>query len=350
MPVKAQERLCLILALLLLALVFLFLLKYLFPILAPFIFGLALAYLIKRPVKFIQCRLGFSRRVAVMVVLVITVVAVGLLLTFCLARLYQEVRSLLSFLPEQVGIWSARVERLSSKIATWLRVPGGFWEFSKLKPENYFATVSSLLQGALNLGKRFPTFLFQFFFSGLAAYFFSRDQEKIQQSFIALFPDRWQKTLLRTGREILRSVFGYINLQLRLGTVTAFLSILRWWLFGLPRPWLFGLLLGLLDLLPVFGPALLYLPWIGWELATGDLKTLLVLVIIFLVTIGVRQFLEIRLVGEKIGVHPLLVLLALYLGVKIMGGFGVLGGPFLVIMIRSCYQGITSFAHEKVLN
>ena len=269
----------------------------------------------------IESRLGLSRRLAVLVVLVVTVVVVGLLLTFCLARLYQEIRSLLPLLPEQVGIWSSRLARLSGKITAWLRIPGGFWEFSQLKPENYYAVASSLLQKLSNLGKRFPAFLGQFIFSGLAAYFLSRDQEKIYQLFIALLPAAWKKPVVRIGREILRSVFGYFHLQLRLVTVTAVLTTLLWWVFGLSRPWLFGLILGLLDLLPGFGPALLYLPWIGWELATGDLKTVLILVIIFLVTLGVRQFIEIRLVGEKIGVHPLLVLFSLFWG-KTMGGFG----------------------------
>jgi len=329
------------------ALVFLFLIKYLFPFLAPFLFGSAIAYLIKRPVGFVQHRLGFNRQVAVLVVLVITVVFVGFLLTFCVARFYHEARFLLSLLPEQVRIWSARIERLNDRIAAWLRLPGGFWDFNYLKPEHYYATVSRLLQRCLNLGKRFPAFLSQLFLSGFAAYFFCRDQEKIEQLFIALLPAAWKKPVLQIGREILRSVSGYFNLQLRLGTVTALLSMLLWWLFGLPRPWLFGLFLGLLDLVPVFGPALLYLPWIGWELATGDLKTVLVLAFILFVTLGVRQFLEIRLVGGKMGVHPLLVLLVLYLGVKTMGGFGFLAGPVLLMMVRACYKEITAFAHER---
>lgn len=48
-----------------------------------------------------------------------------------------------------------------------------------------------------------------------------------------------------------------------------------------------------------------------------------------------RQVLEAKLVGEKIGLHPLAVLVSLYLGFQFFGALGFVVGPILAILLKS---------------
>ncbi|HBG15987.1 MAG TPA: hypothetical protein DDW93_04330, partial [Firmicutes bacterium] len=138
----------------------------------------------------------------------------------------------------------------------------------------------------------------------------------------------------------------FLKVQLMLAVITGLLSTLLLGFFGFSKPWLIGITLGLFDFVPLIGPSTIYFPWIGWHLATGRLRTVIYLVVAFLITLGLRQIIEVRLVGEKLGLHPLLVLLSIYLGIRLFGIYGFLLGPVFFVVIRSFYQGLIPFFTE----
>ena len=156
----------------------------------------------------------------------------------------------------------------------------------------------------------------------------------------------WEKPVLKVHDEILRSGWGFLKVQLMLAVITGLLSTLLLGFFGFSKPWLIGITLGLFDFVPLIGPSTIYFPWIGWHLATGRLRTVIYLVVAFLITLGLRQIIEVRLVGEKLGLHPLLVLLSIYLGIRLFGIYGFLLGPVFFVVIRSFYQGLIPFFTE----
>ena len=323
-------------------LIFLFILvmKYLFPLVSPFLFGLIIASLIEKPVTLLRRWFGFPRSWAVLLVLLLTVLLLAFCLTFLLARLYQEARALLVALPSQVKMISQGLERLKGEITAGLQWPEGFWDYGSLWVDNLRSTISGLLQNALNLSARFPVFLFNLFLSCFAAFFLSRDRVKIKHSILAIFPERWQTAVLVLHRQTLVSGWSFLQAQFLLAMLTGLLSAVSLALFGFSKPWFVGTILGVCDFLPLVGPAVVFLPWIGWQLAMGGISHACYLGLIFLVTLGVRQLLEVRLVGAKLGLHPLLVLIALYIGVKSLGVYGLIFGPLCCVFLRSLYLGM----------
>ena len=103
----------------------------------------------------------------------------------------------------------------------------------------------------------------------------------------------------------------------------------------------FGIAIGIFDAFPVLGTG----TFLGFRAALlmliqGKAKLGIGLFVLYLLTAAVRQFLEPRLIGNHIGVSPLLVLVSVYLGVILYGGFGFLLGPvsaFLIyIILKEC--------------
>ena len=58
---------------------------------------------------------------------------------------------------------------------------------------------------------------------------------------------------------------------------------------------------------------------------------------IYLICLAVRQMIEPRLVARQIGIHPLLVLMSMYIGLRFIGIFGMLLGPVLALVIKHLY-------------
>ena len=102
----------------------------------------------------------------------------------------------------------------------------------------------------------------------------------------------------------------------------------------------FGVAIGIFDAFPVLGTGTFLIPGALLMFLQGKIKMSIGLLVLYLLTAAVRQFLEPRLIGNHMGVSPLLVLVAVYLGVVLYGGFGFVLGPvsaFLIYVILKEY-------------
>lgn len=95
-----------------------------------------------------------------------------------------------------------------------------------------------------------------------------------------------------------------------------------------------GILTAVLDALPVLGSGCVLVPWSLISVISGDYLSAGILIAVYVACILVREFLEPRLLGNKIGIPPLYTLMAVYLGVKLFGVAGVILGPLCLILIR----------------
>ena len=91
--------------------------------------------------------------------------------------------------------------------------------------------------------------------------------------------------------------------------------------------------MGFLDVFPVLGTGLFLVPAGIFQMLLGDCFQGVGVLVLYGVTAVVRQILEPRLIGNHMGVSPLLVLLSVYLGIFLYGGFGFLLGPLSALLI-----------------
>ena len=75
------------------------------------------------------------------------------------------------------------------------------------------------------------------------------------------------------------------------------------------------------------------IPWIIICFLNQQLKTAIGLLIIYLIVTLIRNIIEPKIVGHQIGLHPLLMLLCMYLGAKLFGFLGIITLPVLIMII-----------------
>ena len=93
-------------------------------------------------------------------------------------------------------------------------------------------------------------------------------------------------------------------------------------------------LIALFDVLPVFGTGGIMIPWIIISLLMQDIKLAVGLTIVYLIITLIRNIIEPRIVGEQIGLHPLLMLLSMYLGIRFFGFLGLFLLPATLLLIK----------------
>lgn len=98
---------------------------------------------------------------------------------------------------------------------------------------------------------------------------------------------------------------------------------------------LLGIGVAILDAFPVLGSGLILVPWALICLVKGSYVQVAVLVVMYLLCVLVREGLEPKLLGNRIGIPPLYTLMAVYVGVELFGILGVILGPFGLVIIRA---------------
>lgn len=98
---------------------------------------------------------------------------------------------------------------------------------------------------------------------------------------------------------------------------------------------LLALVIAILDIFPVIGAGLFLVPWGIASLLSGAMAKGLGLLALYIVITVIRQFMEPRVVGHQVGLHPLVTLIAMLVGTKLFGGIGLLGLPIACAIMKS---------------
>lgn len=141
---------------------------------------------------------------------------------------------------------------------------------------------------------------------------------------------------------MLHAVGGYLKAQCMIMGIIMALSILGVWISGSTKaPVVAGIGIGFLDALPVFGTGTVFVPWILVLALQKRFASAAVLAVTYGICMLTREILEPRLIGNRLGILPIVILMSVYVGVKLYGFGGILLGPLSVLLIRELWEQIT---------
>lgn len=185
--------------------------------------------------------------------------------------------------------------------------------------------VPGLMSGSVWIGLQW---LVAFF----AAFYFLRDAGPMLrwlQRALPLSAPHFQRLQQRAAEVVEASVAG----TLAVAAVQGVLGGLMFWMLGLPAPLLWGLVMGLLSVLPVMGAAVVWVPAAALLALEGDWPQALVLVAWGAVVVGlIDNLLYPMLVSRKLRLHTLPVFIAILGGLFVFGASGLVIGPLVLAM------------------
>lgn len=313
-------------------------LYWLLPLLLPFLLSLALTALIDRPVHVLQTRFGMPRGAAVLSVLVAVIALGTAVLAFVVGNIVIEIEALLRRLPEHAESWQIWFNewllRTESLVA---RLPQPFNEMHAYAVDGASRFLANMATALLNQIQRVPNFLFAMLVATITTYFLSRDQRGIANFLLQFLPPHWRARFLEMRGHMVTGLLGLVKAQAILVMITTVLTTTALLLFGVRYAWLLGMAAGLFDLMPVIGPGGVFVPVIVYSVVVGRLDRAVGLAAFWLALIVARQLLGPKIVQSTVGLHPVSMLLALYLGVQLLGVNGLWLGPCVAICVKAAY-------------
>ena len=208
------------------------------------------------------------------------------------------------------------------------------------------AAAAPLTSSIFNVAKRFafsfPDFIIFFFMFLLSTFFVTKDYALIRGFFRENCPKKVQ-SYLRSFKETAFSAFlTYLRAQLIMMSITFTVVSVALWIVGSDYPFVMGALIGLVDALPFFGTAIILLPWAVVSFLNGNYFFAGGLIVIQVIAFVTRQLLEPKIVSSQIGIHPLITLVSIYIGLNFFGIGGLIIGPITALFAVNAFVAAKS--------
>lgn len=139
---------------------------------------------------------------------------------------------------------------------------------------------------------------------------------------------------------LLHTIGTYLRAQCIILFLIALICATGLKLMGISYGILLGILAGILDALPFIGTGIVLIPTALILLIQGKLWKGILVFLIYLLCMGVREVLEPRLMGKRLGIYPVILLLSIYAGVRLFGISGIVKGPFGVVLFKQVFMRI----------
>lgn len=313
----------------------------------PFLIAFVLALLIEPLIKLIMKNFKWTRRASSIFVIAISILLMFLIIGWGTSTLFKEADKLLSGSDSYFDKTKSLFNNITDNDNLLQNLPGEMRTSIENSEDDLIRTFTNWITNTLNQIKAFlakvPNLLFMFFFALMALYFMCTDKIYMIDQMEHHLPDPWMKKLTKYIREISKSIGSYLRAEITLIFISFMICLIGLSLFKLiglnvQFPFLTALGIAFVDALPILGSSAVMIPWAVVEALNGEI-ILGVAIIVLLGIMGiVRNVLEPKMVSKHIGIHPVFTLIAMYTGYKIIGVFGMILGPILLIILKEIYS------------
>ena len=332
----------------LLVAIFYVVVEYLLGLVAPFIVGLLVAAVLQRSIRFLSSKLRFPKKLAALVCVLLFYAVIVLLVSWLGVAIFAWLQDFVSRLP---AIYTMEVEPVIMDAFHSIEALMARFDFSLVQLlEDFHVSVSQSLgkvvsdisslaiSGITSTVSWVPRLFLGVVLSIISSVFFALDYGIVNGFFSSLVPDK-RRELARELKVLIGDIGAkYIKAYAVLMLITFTELVVGLSLLRVEGAVAIAALTAIVDILPVLGTGGVLIPWALFNLIKGNLSLGLGLFVLYVVITVVRQALEPRVVGQQIGLHPIVVLVCMYVGLKLFGVLGLFVLPFTILVVKYLYD------------
>ena len=315
--------------------------KYILPIMVPFIIGFCVAALVQIPLNKLKLEQpGHKRTWAILFCMAFYSLIVWLVV-YVIMKIATELGSLFVALPDLFSdqlypylVDAAQhlrvvLEPIDPTLTQWIIDQGEsiVQNLGQMITTLSTSAVKLLASGAVSI----PNIIVQIIVTVVASFYMSVDYQVILNFLKNLIPEKHRSYIVEGVKYVQKAVLVYIKSYSILFIVTFLELWIGLTLLKIPYSLAIGFGIAVFDLMPVLGTGGILLPWMVILLVMGNFPLGIGIGLLYVVITAVRNSLEPRIVGNQIGLHPLATLVAMMLGLKLMGLVGMLLFPVSLV-------------------
>lgn len=314
----------------------------------PFVIGWLIAMIANPLVRFLEKRLKIVRKHSSVLIVVAVLALILALIYFLITKLAAEAAGFAEDIPMYYNVASVefrefliRAERLlqflpqnaQDSINQFIDHMGEYLNLLVQKIASPTVTVAG------NVVKSIPAALVYTIVTIFSSYLFIVDRDKLLELFRRYMPEGGARYFQYVKKDVRRLIGGYFLAQFKIMFVIAAVLALGFLVLGVNYALLLAVIIAVLDFLPVLGTGTILIPWAIIRLVSGQYAFGAGLLIIYVLTLVLRQIIQPKIVGDTMGLDPLMTLLFLYLGFKFSG----IAGMILAVPVGMLFLNLYEF-------
>lgn len=324
----------------------------LIPLIYPFLIAWMIALMLNPVVQWMSEQFRMPRWLSVTICLTLFITSMLTVAVAAVTRIVREIYNLSVSMDHFLQLWREFFIRLfeNDKVRIFLDTLGSLYKDnpnlqgsinSNLSSTAEKITtvvtnlITSFLDAIVRLLSSLPNVASISIIILLSAFFISKDWTRWMNIPAKAMPDSICQPLRTIWSDLKQALFGYLRAQLFLISITMFIITAGLIVLRVDYAITIGLLIGIVDLLPYLGVGAVMIPWIIYCFAIDQTSLGIGLSIVYGIVLFTRQIMEPKVLASTVGLDPLLLLVAMFVGMQLFGFLGLIVGPVALVLLSA---------------
>lgn len=318
--------------------------KYGLGLIAPFILGFLIAYILKTPAKFIARKTKLPYKLVAILLVLVFYGTVGILIAMAGIKIITSTTELVAAFP---GIYTTEIDpmlrsifgnieqlifRMDAELIATLN--DMFSQFVQSLGE-MVTKLSVTMVGALSgFATSLPGLLIKILLMIISTFFIAGDYDVLTGFVSRQLSDKGKTLMISIKEYVMGTLFVCIRSYALIMSITFVELSIGLTILGIEKAILIALCIAIFDILPVLGTGGIMIPWVIIAAIQGNYSLAIGLLIVYVVITIIRNILEPKIVGSQIGLHPVVTLISIFVGAQLFGAIGLFGFPITLSLLR----------------
>ncbi len=316
--------------------------KYICPVLVPFILAFLIASLFQKPAKRLNEKIHCKEKRAAIVLLILFYLLFFAIFFLGGGKIFTVIANFIANLPE---LYQTKMVPLLDDVSLTIgnmfagsdaflagEIQEGLQQFVQNMGDTLSSASVNILKTLSEVVTGVPSAVVKLVVMIVSSFYMAADYQKITDRVKRHLPKKVKqigRDVKKYGWNILKAYMKsyFLLFLLTFAELTVGLLILK-----IPYAIVIAAAIAVFDVLPVLGTGGVLLPWMAVMLVIGDYPLAIGLLILYVMITIVRNFVEPRIVGKQVGLHPLMTLMAMLVGLELGGLFGMILVPMAVVI------------------
>jgi sporulation integral membrane protein YtvI len=313
----------------------------------PFVIGWVISVIANPLVRLLEKRLKLVRKHSSVLIVVAVLALIIAVFYLIITKLISETAGFVKDIPLYYDSAWVEVQKMLLTAEDLLRfLPKGIQDSVNVFVTHIGEYLNVMVQKiasptfmvAGNVVKSIPAALVYTVVTIFSSYIFIVDRDKILVFLGRFTPAGFSEYYDYMKKDIKRLVGGYFLAQFKIMFIIAGVLAAGFLVLGVKYALLLAVMIAVLDFLPILGTGTILIPWAVLRIVSGEYAFGVGLIVIYVLTLVLRQIIQPKIVGDTMGLDPLMTLLFLYLGFKISGIAGMILAVPIGMIVISIYK------------
>lgn len=274
-----------------------------------------------------------SRGIAILVVYITAVIAVVAAFAIILPVFVVQIINLINNFPQYVDSLSQ------------------FFSNTSIRNADFFGTLSSEIASFSTNIFRITLSIFSvvlaFISVAVITFYFLLDEKNLKNRFFASLPEPYAQQITRILHNVEIRLGAWVRGQLLLSLIIGVLYFIGLFGLGIPNPLALGLIAAIFEVVPIIGPIAAAIPAVIIALTISPAKALFVIVLFIVVQQLENHIIVPKVMQKATGLSPLIVLIAILVGGRILGAVGILLAVPAAVVMQEVLSDLWEIRNKK---